>query len=302
MSKNENLCVAKQTANDEFYTRYEDIAEELSHYLDFFKGKTVYCPCDNPKVSNFAKYFIENFENLGLKRLICTGFNPNAAGMQLSFFDLLSEDEEHGFLLDMTSSTEKDFGELKYNGDFRNPENVELLKQSDIVVTNPPFSLFRDFIKLLEKYGKKYLVVGSQNALTYDEVFPLIKNNQLWMGYNMVHDFIQPDGSISTFGNICWFTNMDVDYRHEEIELTKNYSEADYQKYHNFNGINVDKVSDIPMDYDGVMGVPITFLNKYNPDQFELLGIDREFTEDGNRGLINGERKYARLFIRRKTK
>ena len=200
---------------------------------------------------------------------------------------------------------------LKGNGDFRSPECIELLKQADIVVTNPPFSLFREYIALLMSYQKKFVIIGNQNAITYKEVFPLLKTNKVWPGYNHVKEFLQADGSVKKFGNIQWFTNLDISKRHEELILYKNYTPAEYPKYDNYDAINVDKVADIPCDYDGVMGVPITFLDKYNPIQFEIIGATESEGKGFSQGLwlqatkisqpmINNTKLYKRLFIRKR--
>ena len=294
MAKNENLHKAKSAKNDEFYTQLSDIEKEMVHYKQHFNGKTVYCNCDDARESNFFKYFSLNFEFLGLKKLITTGFKADGKGVALIY-----EGDKNGNR--NPDSEEITVKQLNGNGDFRSAECVEFLKEADIVVTNPPFSLFREYIAQLMKYGKKFLVIGSQNAITYKEVFPLIKNNELWLGTKYVKEFIQPNGEIKKFGNICWFTNLDHAKRNRPIDLYKHYSN-EYKHYDNYDAIEVGKVCEIPMDYDGVMGVPITFLDKYCPDQFEIVGLDRYI--DGNkfpnkRMFINGKEQYARILIKR---
>lgn len=320
-----NLADAKREKNDEFYTRLEDIENELKHYKDHFKDKVVYCNCDDPRVSNFFHYFSYNFERLGLKKLLTTCYKNQE-------FDLFSQhDSEEAIFLEYNG--EKNGGNvptvenigihaLKGDGDFRSEESIELLKQADIIVTNPPFSLFREYIAQLVKYDKDFLVIGNINALTYKEIFPLIKNNDIWLGYNTTRHFLQPDGTLYETARTYWYTNLDIDKRHEDLILYKTYNEEEYPNYDNYDAINVEKTSNIPKDYEGVMGVPITFMNKHNPEQFEILGItDRQNTsglrtkkytaEDSSkyndlnaRSAIktsNGYRSvYARVLIRNK--
>ncbi|MBE5885999.1 MAG: modification methylase [Lachnospiraceae bacterium] len=262
MAKNTNLHKAKDAKNDEFYTQISDIEKELKHYKGHFKGAVVFCNCDDPEWSNFWKYFHLNFEFLGLKKLITTHYETEKPSYKMEY--------EGGNDADCSVGT---ITPLMQNGDFRSPECVELLKEADIVVTNPPFSLFREYVAQLMEYGKKFVVIGSMNAITYKEIFPLLKNNHMWLGCNSVKEFVQPDGSIKKFGNILWFTNLDIAKRHEELDLIEKYSPEKYPKYDNYDAINVDKVTDIPCDYDGVMGVPITFLDKYNPEQFVIVGM-----------------------------
>ncbi len=304
MSKNTNLHSAKSAKNDEFYTRFEDINFEINlvehGYRPFFKDKVVYCNCDDPEESNFWKFFKARFNGLKLKKLISTHYDQEGK----SSYKLEYDGER------VTKS------ELDGNGDFRSPECVALLKESGIVVTNPPFSLFREFVALLMKHEKKFAIIGSMNAITYKEIFPLIKDNKIWLGYTQPKIFIQPDGSEKKFGNILWYTNLEIPKRHEPMLLGGSYERGSkngmFPKYDNYDAINVDRVCDIPEDYDGVMGVPITFLDKYCPEQFDLVGT----TESEGKGFSNGlwisnsgvaqpvvknERKYKRLFIKRKT-
>ena len=326
MSKNANLHSAKRAKNDEFYTQLEDVALELRHYWPHFEGKTVLCNCDDPFESNFFKYFVLNFNKLGLKKLIATCYAGSPiAGTQLDLFaegqgapsrtpykaivtEVCDATGDGAITMDDVAELfrqgRNELTQLEGDGDFRSPECLELLDQADIVVTNPPFSLFREYIGLLEEKGKGFIVIGPQNAITYKEIFPLIKDNRLWSGFGHVKQFVQPDGTVKKLGNVCWFTNLDIKKRHEELILVKRYHghESDYPRYDNYDAINVDKVKDIPEDYDGVMGVPITFLDKYNPDQFEILGImaNNSITEF-NLGypFIGGKRKYARVLVKR---
>lgn len=320
---NENLQAARKAKKDEFYTQLADIESELKHYKEHFQGKTVLCNCDDPRVSNFFHYFSYNFERLGLKKLITTCYkNQNR--------DLFSQnDSEQAIYLEYYGDKDGDrvpnpeeigVKRLKGDGDFRSAECIELLKQADIVVTNPPFSLFREYVAQLIEYKKKFLIIGNVNAITYKETFKLIKENQLWMGAS-IHsgdrEFGIPDDyplnaascRIDENGKkyirvkgVRWFTNLDYPERHENLILYKNYNPDDYPKYDNYDAINVDKTADIPMDYDGAMGVPITFLDKYNPEQFEILGIDRYIKDNphyGHRFKINNKEIYARIIIRK---
>lgn len=221
-------------------TQLPDIENELKHYREHFKDKVVFCNCDDPEWSNFWQFFSLQFEFLGLKKLIATHF----------------EDEKQSYKLEMwrdEAGVHSGIKTLQQNGDFRSPESIELLKEADIVVTNPPFSLFREYIAQLMEYDKKFLIIGNKNAITYKEFFPLLKDNKVWIGYNNVKEFRQPDGSMKKFGNIGWYTNLDIKKRHEELVLYKKYTPEEYPKYDNYDAINVDKVSDIPIDYDGVM-------------------------------------------------
>ena len=261
MAKNETLHKAKEAKNDEFYTQMADIQTELNHtgYQKAFIGKTIYCNCDDPEESNFWKYFKIRFKALKLKELISTHYEK--------------EPDKSSYVLRYDGENVKR-EELAGNGDFRSEECIELLKTADVVVTNPPFSLFREYVAQLEEYKKKFIIIGNKNAITYKEFFPLIKENKVWIGYDNVKEFKKPDGTIQKFGNIGWYTNIDIDKRHENIELTARYNDEDYPEYDNYNAINVDRVNEIPRDYKGVMGVPITFLDKYNPEQFEIVNAN----------------------------
>jgi hypothetical protein len=287
-----NLTAAKTAKEDEFYTQLADIERELRHYKKHFKGKTVYLNCDDPRKSNFFHYFSYNFERLGLKKLIATCYK----NQEMDLFS--TNDAEHAIYLeydgDKNNNMVPDPDEigikpLMGDGDFRSPEAIELLKQADIVVTNPPFSLFREYIAQLMEYDKQFIVVGNQNAISYKDIFRLIKDNKLWLGNHngdmafKVPDYYEPretrfwideEGQKwRSLGNACWFTNLDFSRRHEDLILYKSYAPDIYPTYDNYDAIEVSKVADIPMDYEGVMGVPLTFLDKYNPEQFEILGL-----------------------------
>lgn len=320
---NKTLTLAKKAKNDEFYTQLGDIEREMKHYKQHFKGKTVLCNCDDPRVSNFFKYFALNFGLLGLKRLIATCYkskeinNFSQNNSKQAVYIVYEGDKNNNHIVD---SEEIEVKPLKGDGDFRGKECVELLKQADIVVTNPPFSLFREYVAQLMEYGKKFVIIGNQNAITYKEIFPYLRNNEIWIGYGFgdmgfkVPDYFEPRATRfwiddtgqkwRSFGNICWFTNLDIQKRHEDLILYKRYNPEEYPKYDNYDAINVNKVKEIPMDYDGVMGVPITFMDKYNPKQFEIVGIDRYVADNpnyGHRFTISGKEIYARILIRRKT-
>ena len=271
MAKNSNLHAAKTAKNDEFYTQLTDIEKECKHYRDFFRSKVIYCNCDDARESNFFKYFAMNFEFLGLKKLITTGFKADGHGVIFTY----EGDKNGNHIVD---DEEIVVTEMQGNGDFRSEECIAILKEADVVVTNPPFSLFREYVAQLMKYNKKFLIIGNQNAITYKEIFPLIKENKLWLGMNYCKEFIQPNGEIKNFGNICWFTNISNKKRNTPLDLYKKYSAEEYPTYDNYDAIECGKVADIPMDYDGVIGVPITFLDKYCPEQFEIveLGNSRE--------------------------
>lgn len=281
-TKNANLHSAKRAKNDEFYTQLTDIEKEVVHYKDHFKDKIVLCNCNDALHTNFAKYFSLNFEWLGLKQLICTSFGENAKAY------IYNGDKNGNHIPDLE---EWDQIELKENGDFRSGEMIELLKKADIVCTNPPFSQFREYVAQLVEYDKEFLIIGNMNAITYKEIFPLITENKMWLGYKNINTdmaFKVPQDSEEksvrfwvdengekwrSIGNGCWFTNLDHQKRHQPLDLYKHYNEEEYPKYDNYNAINVDKVTDIPLDYDGVMGVPITFLDKYCPTQFQIVGF-----------------------------
>lgn len=311
---------AKKMKSDEFYTLLCDIDSELQHYVSHFKDKVVYCNCDDPRISNFYRYFAENFHSLGLKKLI-------AACYRESHYDLFNVvDNGPGFYYVYTGMksenripTDADLIYFCGNGDFRSQESIALLQQADIVVTNPPFSLFREYVAQLVKYEKDFLIIGNINAITYKEIFHLIKENKVWLGVNLgrgISGFIVPEhyelygtearvdeegNRIISSNNCLWLTNMDNALRNEEIVLTKRYvgNESNYQRYDNYDGINVDKTQDIPMDYAGHMGVPITFLHKFNPNQFEIIKF-RKGNDDKDLS-INGKCPYFRILIRRKA-
>lgn len=270
MAKHTNLNKAKDAKNDEFYTQLTDVSKELMHYKKHFKDKIVLCNCDDPTWSAFWKYFHLNFSALGLKKLISTHYDKNEPTYKMEYTGGDDNDIEVGVKTP-----------LEGNGDFRNQECLDLLDEADIVVTNPPFSLFREYVAVLMEHEKKFLIIGNKNAITYKEFFPLIKEDKVWIGNTNVHEFIQPDGSVKKFGNIGWYTNMDIAKRHEKMILWKHYTPDEYPTYDNYNAINIDKVADIPMDYDGVMGVPITFLDNYNPEQFSVFELSRYLQHDG---------------------
>lgn len=288
--KNSNLHQAKRAKNDEFYTQLTDIEKEMIHYRPHFKGKVIFCNCDDARESNFFKYFANNFELLGIKKLITTGYKENGHGVVLEY-----EGDKNGNLI--VDPSEIKVRELKGNGDFRSDECIEYLRQSDIVVTNPPFSLFREYMALLLGYGKEFIVIGNQNAITYKEIFPHIKENKLWLGNNYVKEFRQPDGEIKKFGNILWYTNIPHRKRNLPLDFYKTYNDKDFPKYDNYDAIEVSKVCDIPMDYYGVMGVPITFLDKYCPAQFEIVAFRKG--NDGKDLCVKGKCPYFRILIRR---
>lgn len=297
MAKNENLHKAKEKKNDEFYTQLTDIEKELKHYKKHFENKVIFCNCDDPEWSNFWKYFSLNFDHLKLKKLIVTHFEEKKQSYKLEMYR-----DEAGVHTEIKT--------LEQNGDFRSPECIELLKEADIVITNPPFSLFREYIAQLMEYNKSFVIIGNKNAITYKEFFPLLKENKVWIGFNNVHEFLQPDGTVRKFGNIGWFTNLDVVKRHEDLIIPfKEYVEGEYKYFDNYDAIFIEKLVDIPVNYDGVMGVPITFLDKYNPDKYEIIGliagnikglagIPSKIGKDGP--YVDGKLKYGRILIRRK--
>ena len=348
------LSAAKTAKKDEFYTQMMDIERELQHYWPHFRDKVVLCNCDDPYESNFFKYFALHFNHLGLKKLICTCYNGSPVQgneLMIDFGDFSEEPKKIAYKVEITEVKDMngdgavDLSDVQYllknnknvlttlkTGDFRDPECIELLKQSDIVVTNPPFSLFREYIAQLMEYGKKFLIVGHQNAITYKEVFPLIKDNKVWLGYGFkgaAAHFFSPYEDIATAGNhkqnmirvsgVTWMTNLEIPKRNEELDLVCHYSSEEYPKYDNYDAVNICKTIDIPCDYDGYMGVPITFLDKYNPNQFEIIwqacgntrasapsSVLKELQykphpEDrGGCGVVNGKRQYARVIIRNK--
>ncbi|MDY5646236.1 MAG: adenine-specific methyltransferase EcoRI family protein [Candidatus Onthovivens sp.] len=318
MAKNNNLRSANANKNDEFYTMLTDIEKEMRYYKDFFKGKVVYCNCDDARESNFFKYFSLNFEFLGLKKLITTGYKADGKGVVLVY-----EGDKNGNR--RVDNEEIVVNELNGDGDFRSEECIEYLKECDVVVTNPPFSLFRQYVKQLMDYNKKFIIIGNNNALTYKDIFQLIKDNKIWLGINSNKtmefsmpmsyekwDRIEGNRKYGKVPAISWFTNIENKKRTQPIDLYKRYSFEDYPKYDNFDAINVDKVADIPMDYDGIMGVPITFLNNYCPSQFTIIdGCNRYLildsfninekvrNEHGHCCNINGNPKYFRVLIKK---
>jgi len=329
---NKQLSQAKKGKKDEFYTQRADIEAELKHYRGHFAGKTVLCNCDDPRMSHFFYYFVLNFHHLGLKKLITTCYknqDPNSCSENISkqAVYLVYEGEDIG------SPPNPNIAGLVHpmqgDGDFRSPECIKFLEEADIIVTNPPFSLFREYVAQLIEYGKKFIIIGNVNAVTYKEIFPLIQTNQIWLGpsiHSGDREFEVPSSYPLTAAGIRiddqgrryirvkgvrWFTNLDFPQRHQALILHKKYRPEEYPHYDNYGAINVDKTADIPCDYDGVMGVPITYLDKHNPDQFEIIGA----TESEGRGfsaglwdesskvsqpLVNGERKYKRIFIRKR--
>ena len=331
MAKNENLHKAKKAKADEFYTQLSDIENECKHYKEHFKGKTILCNCDDPRVSNFFFYFSQNFEYLGLKKLIATCYksrdiNLFSEGKAEKAVYIVYEGDKNGN--HKVEDSELDIKELQYDGDFRSDECKELLKQADIVVTNPPFSLFREYVAQLIEYDKKFLIIGHQNAIKYKEIFRLLKENKIWLGYGFkggAGHFISKYQDIATAGDhregmirvsgVTWFTNLEHDKRHEKLILYKEYNPEEnpeeYPKYDNYDAIEVGKTKDIPMNYDGVMGPPITFMDKYNPEQFEIIWT----TDRGGDGMLEhlklphsrydapvvaGKGLYSRIFIRKK--
>lgn len=295
-SKNSSLSAAKAAKEDEFYTQLTDIERELKHYKKHFKGKVVYLNCDDPHVSNFFHYFSYNFEKLGLKKLIATCYknqDPNIFSRNDKNQAVYLEYEGDKNNNMVPDPTEIGIKPLQGDGDFRSPESIELLKQADIVVTNPPFSLFREYVMQLVEHDKKFIILANQNAIKYKGIFPLIQQNKLWLGatngdmafkvpphYTPRTTRYWEDGDGQkwrSFGNMCWFTNLDFSKRHEDLILYKSYDPKIYPSYDNFDAIEVSKVADIPMDYDGVMGVTIGFLTRHNPDQFEIVGISQSW-------------------------
>lgn len=329
MAKNSNLHAANRAKKDEFYTQLVDIENELKHYRHHFCGKTVLCNCDDPRVSNFFVYFAQNFEFLGLKKLITTCYKSQDS-------DLFSKhNAERAIYLEYTGdkngnrtpdAEEIGIHYLNGDGDFRSEECIELLKEADIVVTNPPFSLFREYIAQLIKYDKKFVIIGHQNAITYKDVFSLIRENKLWLGYGFkggAGHFYSKYEDTATAGDhregmirvsgVVWFTNLDITKRHEDIILYKKYTPEEYPKYDNYDAINVNKTAEIPYDYKGVIGVPITFMDKYNPEQFEIIGTSdrggdnvpevvaiRKTLKPEDSPKIGGQKIYKRIFIKRK--
>ncbi len=351
---NKNLNAAKTAKKDEFYTQMTDIERELQHYWPHFRDKVVLCNCDDPYESNFFKYFALRFNQLGLKKLICTCYNGSPVQgneLMIDFGDFSEEPKKIAYKVEITEVKDMngdgtvDLSDVRYllqndknvlsvlkTGDFRDHECIELLKKADVVVTNPPFSLFREYIGQLLEYGKKFLIVGNQGAIIYKELFPYVINNKIWLGYGFkggAAHFVSPyedtatandhkEGMIRVSG-VHWFTNLDIPKRNEELDLVCRYSEEEYPSYDNYNAINVNKTQDIPCDYDGIMGVPITFLDKYNPNQFEIIwqasgntrasapseilrevGYKIHPEDRGGCGVVKGKRQYSRILIRNK--
>ncbi len=320
------LHAAKRAKKDEFYTQRVDIENELRHYKAHFNGKVVLCNCDDPRQSEFFKYFVENFEKLGLKRLVATCYKSqdvdlfSQGGCEHAICQVYEGDKNGNMVLD---DDEIGVRELTGDGDFRSAECIEILKEADIVVTNPPFSLFREYVAQLIKHDKKFLVIGHQNAITYKEIFPLFKENKVWLGFgfkgNAAHFRSRYDdvatasdhreGMIRVSG-VMWLTNLDIQKRHEKLPLYKKYTPEEFPRYDNYDAIEVSKTADIPYDYDGAMGVPITFMDKYNPEQFELIGcsdngaVANEYKlphfKRHNEPYIDGKKVYKRIFIRRR--
>ena len=356
-SKNEALHKAKDAKKDEFYTQRRDIDAELAHYMDFFAGKIVFCNCDDPYESHFFKYFASNFNFLKLKKLIATCYVQSPiAGNELEYyiapngqfmFEPLNGAKPYGKkepycvqiteVKDLNGDGAVDISDVEYllrsdrnvltvlngddkypAGDFRSVECVELLKEADVVVTNPPFSLFREYVAQLIEYEKKFLIIGNQNAITYKEIFPLLMNNKMWLGYGFksgdayfsisketsrlyAEGVYNQNTGLVHFRNCMWFTNIDHNKRHEPLRLEGTYYDpAKYPKYDNYDAIEVSRTADIPYDYFGVMGVPITFMDKYCPEQFEIVGNEYLLNIERGRGYVNGKRLYSRIFIRRK--
>lgn len=319
IATNKLLQKAKKSKSDEFYTQLCDIESELKHYKTHFKDKIVYCNCDDPRISNFFKYFSINYEELKIKKLLTACYREQSG-------DLFGKkNQDRGFFFEYTNTSEEkskltqpEIKPFNGDGDFRSTESIKLLEKSDIVVTNPPFSLFREYVEQLVKHDKKFLIIGNVNAITYKEIFKLIKENKAWLGINLgrgVSGFIVPEhyelygtearideagNRIVSPNNCLWLTNLDTFKRHEDILLTKKYfgNEHKYPKYDNYDGINVNKTEDIPLDYDGVMGVPITFLHKFNPGQFELIKFRKG--NDEKDLSINGKCPYFRILIKNK--
>lgn len=338
-TQNANLSQARRAKKDEFYTQLADIENELRHYREHFRGKRVLCNCDDPYESNFFRYFALNFNALGLKELVATCYEGSPiVGKELCLLDRRPHKITIREVADVDGNGSVDLADVEMllrsrknvltklsgNGDFRSDECVKLLKKADIVVTNPPFSLFRQYVAQLVEYGKKFVIVGNQNAITYKEIFPLIQRNKLWLGFGFkggAAHFISPYEDIATAGNhkagmirvsgVNWFTNLDIPKRHENLILYKHYTPEEYPNYDNYDAIEVGKTSEIPCDYDGVMGVPITFLDKYNPEQFEILGATESEGKGFSNGLwntqsgvaqalVDGKRLFKRIFIRRR--
>ena len=312
---NSNLIKAQKAKKDEFYTRLEDIQNELGNYTRHFKDKVVYCNCDDPRVSNFFYYFSHRFHSLGLKKLMTTCYKNKQRDM------FSQHDSEQAISLSYDGFREgeqvpnvEDIGihHLEGDGDFRSAECIELLKQADIVVTNPPFSLFREYVAQLAEYNKKFLIIGPLNAIKYKEIFPLLKENKIWLGYgfrgvgifNSPYQDADQKQKMVKMGNVHWFTNLDIKKRNEKLILYKEYNPEEYPRYDNYDAVEVSEVKDIPKDYKGAMGVPISFLDKFNPNQFEIIDLDRplmkELTGKVSCFWLGGREKYSRIVIKNK--
>lgn len=304
-SANANLHKAKDAKNDEFYTQLADVSKEMIHYKEHFKGKTLFCNCDDPTMSAFWKYFHQNFAELGLKKLISTHYDKENASYKMEYTGGNDNNIKAGVI-----------APLEDNGDFRNQECLDLLKEADIVATNPPFSLFREYVATLMDYGKKFIIIGNMNALTYKEIFPLFRDNKLWYGAS-IHSgdrkfYVPDDYPLNASGcgideeghrfirvkGVRWFTNLDYLARHEKLNLWKTYTPEEYPNYDNYKAINVNKYSEIPADYDGIMGVPITFMDYYCPEQFDIVSFRKG--EDGKDLSVNGNCPYFRILIKKK--
>lgn len=351
MAKNLSLNKAGKSKRDEFYTRLSDIEAEMRHYKDQFRGKVIFCNCDDPYESDFFKYFALNFNFLGLRKLIATSYsNSPVEGLQLPLFniktlDVKSADVKPPYKIEITEVLDENkdgavdltdvqsllknkknaLTLLRGDGDFRSPECIELLKEADIVVTNPPFSLFHEYVAQLMEYEKKFIIIGSKNAITYKDIFVFIQQGRIWLGNGFpngnaffripteysrewVDGVYDPKTGLVKFRNVGWFTNLDFKKRHEVLTTFKHYTPEEYSHYDNYDAINVDRVVDIPCDYDGVMGVPITFLDRHNPQQFEIIGLIAGNikglagipTKTGKDGpYIKGKLKYGRILIRK---
>lgn len=295
MARVDAFNAGKFARDDEYYTRYEDIQNEMNYYKSEFEGKIVLCNCDDPYESNFCKFFLKNFNYLKLKKLICTSYGGSPViCKQLVLFDELDEPvvPDNGYVIEITSmpmkngrgvtdeditsllkSKRRGVRKLKSNGDFRSAECIEYLKEADIVVTNPPFSLFREYVAQLIEYNKKFIIIGRETSITFKDTFQYILDGKAWYGYTHAKEFIRPDGTTKSFGNVTWFTNLDVSKRHEKFISYRNYTEEGYEHYYNYDGINIPAVSEIPSDYYGMMGVPLSFLDCWNPEQFEIIGL-----------------------------
>jgi len=330
---NKNFHSAKRAKNDEFYTRLEDIEKELCHYKNHFKDKVIFCNCDDPFQSNFFKYFAMNFNHLGLKKLITTSYVRNGKANKIELTKIGDENDDGAVdLTDVEILLQENVVQLEGDGDFRSEECIELLKEADIVVTNPPFSLFREYVAQLVEHDKKFLIIGSVGGIVYKDCFKYHKEEKMWLGVNSnkTMEFILPDDykkwdRIDSNGNkygkvpaIYWYTNLEHDKQNQELVMYKKYTPEEYPHYDNYDAIEVSKVTDIPYDYDGLMGVPITFMTKYNPNQFEILGLandkrevhdaliqcDPIYVDEGHKRymgtVVNGKATYARIIIRHK--